>query len=350
MVAKPETFLVTGAYGFVGQRLCQTLLKEGEVVGFGRVPSDPGKLESLSRIGRDRRFHHYAGDLRSFGDLSAAFQQYKPDVVIHLGAMARVLPDDPEHRMLREVNVGGTRNLVRAIQDSTSSHLPMIFASTVRVYDAHTGPVDGTTPIDPDKIGPYARSKHDAEGIVIDCGGNVARLPNGYGPGQRVGSGIVPNHIDATLRGEHPEVHGSGNQRIDLTYIDDFVRAILASMRGQQGTVYAVGSGNSLTVRDAAHAIQTACGRGLDNIKTVPLPTGAVEGGIYWVDPSEMHKLGWEPMTSLHDGLGETVQWHRARLGGDPQRRYSVQQSLPLPLPLVFPTPTTSPQVPLGAA
>lgn len=351
MGAIPETILVTGACGFVGQHLCQTLLREGQnVVGFGRVPSDPDKQRFLDVATRNGRFAYCSGDLRSSDDLKAALQQYRPDAVIHLGAMAKTDPGDQNHTMLWDVNVGGTQNLVRAVENLALSPPPIVSASTVRVYDGNTGRVDGTTSIDPNKIGPYARSKLAAERITIGCGGSVVRLPNAYGPGQRPGSGIVSSHIDTTLRGGRPEVHGSGDQRIDLTYNDDFVRAILAVARGQQGTVYAVGSGEPLTVRDAAIRIQAACGMSPENIRTVPLPTGAVEGGIYWVDSSEMRGLGWIPETSLTDGLGQTVAWHRSRLNSGVQRQSLAQQRPALPLPAVVTPAITPSQIPLGAA
>ncbi len=140
--------LITGASGFVGRKLMTSFAKhEDEVLGtyFKNPYPDLEKLDVT--------------DTQAVKDL---FERYKPDLVIHAGAMGR--PDecqsDPE--LAYKINVGGTKNIVDACEDQNAF---LVFPSSVYVFDGLKQGEYGETD-KPNPINVYGKTKAEAEEVV----------------------------------------------------------------------------------------------------------------------------------------------------------------------------------------
>src|SRR5687767_2495552 len=115
---KPQTYLVTGAAGFVGSRLSRVLLSRGDrVVGLDNFHDYYGrdhKDRHLADLLPERSFTFIEADLRDAATLKSIFAEQEPDAVAHLAAMAAVRYSAQHPLIYGEVNVQGSMNLIDA--------------------------------------------------------------------------------------------------------------------------------------------------------------------------------------------------------------------------------------------
>ena len=148
----PQSILVTGAAGFIGSILCERLISEGrQVVGLDNF--DPFydralKEANLSRLRAAPEFHLVEGDIRSAPNLAEAFESGPIDAVIHLAALAGVLPSLARPAVYADVNVTGTAALGAAMLEHEVTR--MVFASSSSVYGERSeGPFRESDPAQP---------------------------------------------------------------------------------------------------------------------------------------------------------------------------------------------------------
>jgi UDP-glucose 4-epimerase len=147
----------------------------------------------------------------------------------------------------------------------------------------------------------------------------VLRLPNPYGPhamtDSYAGFGILNRFVDVAVRGEAIELFGGGSQLRDFVYVGDVARAaILAAEKAPAGTVLNIGSGQGVSLAEAARFAVEVAGSG--EVRCVPWPEEyeKVETGDCYLDVTEAERvLGWRPTTTLAEGLRVTVESLRAR-------------------------------------
>jgi nucleoside-diphosphate-sugar epimerase len=141
----------------------------------------------------------------------------------------------------------------------------------------------------------------------------IARIFNTYGPGMRLDDGrVVSNFVTQALRGMPLTVYGDGSQTRSLCYVDDEVDGLLALLAsGYTGPVN-VGNDDERTVKEIAELVVELTGS-RSEIAYLPLPAD---------DPAQRRpdltvarrEIGWNPATSLRDGLVSTIDWFRSRL------------------------------------
>ncbi|HAZ32114.1 MAG TPA: epimerase [Dehalococcoidia bacterium] len=214
---------VTGATGHIGNVLARELLARGEEVRTVIPPSeDTIPLEGL-------RVEMVEGDIRDVDSLTRAFKG--ADVVYHLAGIISILPG--KSRLLHQVNVMGTRNVVQACLRSSVRRL--VYTSSIHAFVEPPRVIDETTPIDPDKvIGEYARSKAQATLEVLKG------IKNGLDAVMVFPSGVLgPYDFRPSEMGQ---------------LIVDFVRGKLK--------MYVDGAYNFVDVRDVAQGHILACEKG----------------------------------------------------------------------------------------
>lgn len=120
---------VTGHTGFKGSWLCEWLLQLGAEVGgySNEVPTNPSHFEVL---GLDERIPNFFSDIRNIDALSAAFKEFRPDVVFHLAAQPLVRLSVKDPRMTLETNVMGTTNFLEVLRQN-----PQVMAAVVVTSD-----------------------------------------------------------------------------------------------------------------------------------------------------------------------------------------------------------------------
>ncbi|KZS59943.1 NAD-dependent epimerase/dehydratase family protein [Mycobacterium ostraviense] len=167
----PQTVLVTGAFGQIGKRCTEILLRRGRTVVAVDVRSDRAAAAAAALAGEFPTLVPEFTDLTDAGAVAAAVARHRPTAIVHLAAILSP-PSYRDPRLARKVNVEGTRNLVRAAQSCSERPL-FVFASSAAVYGSrnpHRQPerITAATPVNP--IDQYGQDKVLAEAAVRQSG------------------------------------------------------------------------------------------------------------------------------------------------------------------------------------
>jgi UDP-glucose 4-epimerase len=159
----------------------------------------------------------------------------------------------------------------------------------------------------------YARLYQRLHGVPA-C---IVRPSNIYGPGQVPfrGQGLVATAFGAARTGQPLAIYGDGSQVRDYLFIDDFCAAFAAIMeKGEPGEVYNVGSGEGTSVRQLLDAITEIAGPDGKALDVDWREARPFDVDRIVLDSSKLRQLtGWEPETSLEDGLEATWAWMKGQ-------------------------------------
>jgi UDP-glucuronate 4-epimerase len=306
-----RTVLVTGAAGFIGSAVAEALLRRGDRArGIDNLDPfyDPAlKRRNLADAGG---FPCVEGDVRDPAAVRAAMAGC--DAVIHLAAKAGVRPSLLDPVGYADVNLRGTA--VVLAEAKRAGVRTFVAASSSSVYGARSAaPFAEDDPCDA-PISPYAASKRAMElhceragGIDLCC----LRFFTTYGPRQRPEM-AVHAFARAIELGQPLPVYGDGSSRRDYTYVDDIVDGVLRALDRNRGfRIYNLGGSRSTSLADLVAVIEKAVGkkavldRRPDQAGDVPLTCADVSRA--------RAELGWQPSTSVEDGVGRFVAWMRSR-------------------------------------
>ncbi len=316
--------IVTGAAGFIGSHVCEALLVEGwSVTGIDSFDGfyDPAvKRRNIAGCLADGRFRLVEADIRD----AAAMEQATAggaDAVIHLAARAGVRPSIEQPVLYADVNVTGTAVMLEAARRAGIGRF--VFASSSSVYGNNAKvPFAESDPVD-EPISPYAATKkagellcrtyHHLYGMHVTC----LRFFTVYGPRQRPDLAI---HKFARLieAGRPIPFYGDGSMERDHTFIADIVAGVLAAVRRCEGfRIYNLGNSSPVSLSALVSAIERALGRKALIERLPPQPGDVLR--TYADITLARRELGYEPGTSLAEGLAAFVGWMRAgvsRAGG----------------------------------
>jgi nucleoside-diphosphate-sugar epimerase len=299
-------FVVTGASGFIGMRLCAALREHGQVVALLRGASQEGPWDEV-----------VSADLSSDSIPSRVFEDAR--VVFHLAGRAHAVAERPSDLDLyMRVNLEGTRRVAEAARAAGVRRF--VFASSVKAMGEGDG---GET------LSPYGKSKRDAEAVVLNSGipePVVLRLSLVYGPGVEGNLGAMLRAIRAYRFPPPPPV---ANRRA-MVHVDDVVRALIAAGESASaaGKTIVVGDGVEYSTRDIYDAMNAALGRpapqwslptpcwrmlavagdtmGAIRRRRAPFDTEAYRKlfASAWYEPSDLRaELGLSPRFTLEDAL-----------------------------------------------
>jgi UDP-glucuronate 4-epimerase len=313
-----QTALVTGAAGFIGSHLCESLLQDGwRVVGVDCFDSfyDPSvKRQNVARCLSNKRFSLIESDIRDRSAMQAACA-LGIDVVVHLAARAGVRPSIEDPPLYQDVNVYGTCVLLEAVRAQRISRV--IFASSSSVYgNSSKVPFSESDNVD-NPISPYAATKKAGELLchtyhhLFDINIFCLRFFTVYGARQRPDLAI---HKFTRLieEGSSIPVFGDGSMMRDHTYIEDIISGVRAAMDRCKGyRIYNLGESQPVSLSDLIAAIETALGKKAA-IQRLPRQPGDVDRTYADVSRATA-ELGFRPSTSLAVGLEAFVRWFRSQ-------------------------------------
>lgn len=322
---------VTGAGGFIGSHLVETLAREGArvraLVSY-RAEGDLGALQWLAPEVLDA-VEVQRADVR---DPEAVERLVAgSEVVLHLAALVAIPYSYAQPRHVFDVNVGGTMNVALAARDAGVRRL--IQTSTSEVYgSAQRVPIDEDHPVHAQS--PYAASKAAADQLVLSFHRSfglpvtVVRPFNTYGPRQSMRA-VLPTIAVQALSGG-PVRLGALDPRRDMTYVADTVAGFLAAAGADAAAVdgreLQLGTGTDHSVAEMVDALGRAVGRELE-VELDPQRTrpAASEVRRLLSDPSRMREAtGWVPRYDLDEGVAELVDWVREHLDRFRPEEYAV--------------------------
>ncbi len=341
--------LVTGHTGFKGAWLSLWLQSLGaEVTGLAPgVPTSPSLFE-LAAVGA--RMRGLAVDVRDPVAVRAAFQQARPEVVLHLAAQPMVRRSLRDPAMTYEVNVIGTVNVLEAIRQAPEGVLAVVIVTSDKCYENPPGgsrrfvegdPLGGADPYSSSKAcaelvaGAYRRSFFSADGAPRVAS---ARAGNVIGGGDWGEDRLVPDTVRAVetgvpLRVRNP--HAVRPWQHVLSPLGGYLQLAQALARGEEDhsrSGQAAGAWNFGPPEADARPVSWVVERlaqlwdgdlqwHVDDAGNPPeadhlaLDSGAAE-----------RLLGWRPAWSLEDALALVVAWHSAQRRGEDMRRTSLEQ------------------------
>jgi UDP-glucose 4-epimerase len=304
--------VVTGAAGFVGSTLAERLLDLGhEVTGidcFTDYYARALKEANVAALQVREGFELIEDDLLR-EDLEALLDGV--EYVFHIAGQAGVRPSWGRHfETYVDCNIRATQRLLEAAKGAALRRF--VFASSSSVYGNATQlPVSESAL--PQPVSPYGVTKLAAEhlcslyGAVYGLPAASLRLFTVYGPRQRPDMAVA-RFLRAAATGETVPVFGDGTQTRDFTFVHDAADAHIAAMQSESNDrVFNVCGGSRISVRDLLSLIEDVTGRPV-NVRYEERARG--DASHTWGDSSLARaELGWQPVTSLRDGIEAQWQW-----------------------------------------
>ena len=316
-----KKILVTGADGFIGSHLTETLVRQGhDVRAFVYYNSfnSWGWLDSAEAEVK-KSLDVFAGDIRDPNGVRQAVKGC--DIVLHLAALIAIPFSYHSPDAYIDTNVKGTLNVLQAGRDAGCER--MVHTSTSEVYGTarfvpitEEHPVLGQSPYSASKIGAdqLAYSFYSSFGTPV----TTIRPFNTYGPRQSARA-VIPTIITQCLAGRPSIRLGSLHPTRDFNHVSDTVRGFIAmaTAPGVEGKVINVGSGFEVSIGQTAEIIKEACGADL-TIETDDQrirPTLSEVERLWAGNALARELLGWEPqyggLDGFKRGIADTVAWFR---------------------------------------
>jgi nucleoside-diphosphate-sugar epimerase len=304
--------VVTGAAGFIGSHLTESLLESGyEVVGidaFVDFYPRAAKERNLEKARSSGRFRLVEGRLQ---DLSLAEWLDGADEVYHLAAQAGVRSSwGREFSSYTEHNVLATQRLLETVREAKVKRL--VYASSSSVYgDAPELPLREEIACRP--VSPYGVTKLAAEHLCHlyekSYGVHAVSLRyfTVYGPRQR--PDMAFHRFLAACRDRKPvHVYGDGLQTRDFTFVADIVRATRAAAQtGRAGTSYNIGGGERVSLNAVLKTIEAVTGRPLEILRE-PAQKGDMRD-TFADTTAAGRDLGFRSTVPLEEGLAREWAW-----------------------------------------
>ncbi len=323
---KRRTWLVTGAAGFIGSNLVETLVQlDQNVVGLDNFST--GKRENLHK-----EIKFVEGDIRSLDTCREACRGV--DLALHQAALGSVPRSIERPLVTHDNNVNGFLNMLVATRDAGIPRL--VFASSSAVFGD-----DPDLPKVEERIGraasPYGLSKHINElyaGVFAACYGFEwvgLRYFNVFGPRQDADgayASVIPAWIGALLRGETAYINGDGSAARDFCHVDNVVqmnlRAALTTDPAAVNQAYNVAHGEMTPLSELFEIIRALLARRRPHLKGVRAVHREPRRGDILLSRADIGRaqrlLGYEPTVRIMDGLESTMDWYVANLAPRAER------------------------------
>jgi UDP-glucuronate 4-epimerase len=305
--------LITGSAGFIGSNLADSLLKSGnDVLGidnFDAFYERKIKEGNIREAIQNRAFRFMEGDIRDASFLNSCFEEFKPDLIIHLAAKAGVRPSIANPREYYDVNVSGTLNILEAMRKSKVTK--MIFASSSSVYGNNKKvPFSEADNVD-NPISPYAATKkagellchtyHHLFNFEIFC----LRFFTVYGPRQRPDLAIN-KFSRAILSGQPIPFYGDGSTQRDYTHIYDIVQGINCAITNLKGyDIFNLGESNTISLTGLISILEKSTGRKAI-LNYLPMQEGDVM--VTYADITKAKsRLNYNPRVNIEKGIQDYI-------------------------------------------
>ena len=310
--------VVTGAAGFIGSRLCASLLQDGlDVIGVDSLTDyyNPQiKRENLAPLLKKTNFTMYYDDLLDM-DLSGLLAGVS--TVFHLAGQPGVRDSwDEQFPVYVDRNIVVTHRLLDAAKGSKLERFVYSSSSSIYGQSLSEPTPESVTPL---PRSPYGVTKLAAEQI---CGAyaNVWGVPTislryftVFGGGQRPDMALN-RMISVAKFGGVFEIFGDGEQRRDFTHVLDVVQAnrLAASVPLEVGSVFNVAGGVGASVNELIDLVGDLSGK---SVTCVRRPVAAGDVRTTSADVSRAREmLGWQAKIGLTEGVAEQIEWATAAM------------------------------------
>ena len=311
----PQTYVVTGAAGFIGSHIAERLLRDGQRVRVidNLLTGKQAHLDFLKSLNGD-----LSVTIGSITDLDALQRIcHGADYVLHQAALPSVPRSIAEPLETHRHCVTGTLNVLIAARDNNVQRV--VYAASGSAYGEQVGDFKVETMI-PAPISPYGVAKltgeYYAAAFTHSYGLETVSLRyfNVFGARQDPTStyaAAIPKFITTMLRGQRPTIFGDGTQSRDFTYVDNIVQGnLLASTAPEAvGQTFNLATGARIVLNDLVAQLNTILGSDLTPIYAAERP-GDIKHSRADVSKAAA-LLDFAPIVDFAGGLRRTVEWYR---------------------------------------
>lgn len=316
---KSKKILLTGGAGFIGTKLCEKLSSNNELLIYDNLKRN--SIKNTNLLNKDN-IKLVKGDILNFNFLKHTIDQFKPNIVIHLAAIAGIdtVIKNPVSTM--KVNMIGTYNILEALKDQKIERF--IDFSTSEIFGSYAYKVDEAHTTNLAPVGEarwtYSVSKlageHLAYSFYKEYGLPIVTIRpfNIYGDGQ-VGEGAIHQFVVRAIKNEQIQIHGEGNQIRSWCYIDDFITGVMLCLDNEKAIGQAFNIGNprgTITIAMLAKLIKRIAKSKSEivyvakNYVDIELRSPSIE--------KAKEILKFAPKYDLDEGLERTIKWYRGVL------------------------------------
>lgn len=330
LATKPATWLITGAAGFIGSNLLESLLRLGQrVVGldnfFTGHRHNLDEVRALVTPAQWGNFRFIEGDIRSLDDCRAACAG--ADYVLHHAAVGSVPRSVHDPILINECNVTGFLNALVAARDAGVKRFA--YAASSSTYGDHPD-----LPKVEEKIGrplsPYAVTKYVNElyaDVFARCYGVETvglRYFNVFGPRQDPNgayAAVIPRWIAGMIGNQPVEIFGDGETFRDFCYIENVLQANLLAATTENpeavNRVYNVALGDRTTLNELFEMIRVLLAERFEHLQTFKPKYSDFRAGDVRYSQADIGRaralLGYAPTHRVADGMRAAIDWYIAR-------------------------------------
>lgn len=333
-------YLVTGNAGFIGFHVAKKLLESGKsVVGIDDVNDyydvdlKEGRLKELEKVATANNVEYafIRSDIAHLSAINACFEEHQPTYVINLAAQAGIRYSLENPHAYAQSNLIGFTNIIEACRHNNVKHL--VYASTSSVYGANTSmPYKEEHSVD-HPLQFYAATKRANELIahsyshLFNLQTTGLRFFTVYGPWGRPDMALF-KFTKSILEGSPLQVFNHGNHTRDFTFIDDITKGVISvcdkipngdpawnsdtpnpNTSNAPYRIFNIGNNSPVKLMDYIKAIEKALGK---EAQMELLPRQPGDALDTYADVGKLNSLtGYEPSTSVEDGVQQFVDWYR---------------------------------------
>ena len=336
-----KTIFITGSSGFIGSNLAKRILTtepDNKVIGLDNMNDYYDVRIKEARLAELQEFENYTfikGNLADKALINSIFEQYRPDIVVNLGAQAGVRYSITNPDAYIESNMIGFYNILEACRHYPVEHL--VYASSSSVYGSNKKVPYSTDDKVDNPVSLYAATKKSNE-LMAHAYSKLYNIPSTglrfftvYGPAGRPDMAYF-GFTNKLVNGETIKIFNYGNCKRDFTYVDDIVEGIVRVMakapekkNGEDGlpippyAVYNIGNSNPENLLDFVQILSEELVRAgvlpadydfEAHKELVPMQPGDVPVTFADTEPLE-RDFGFKPHTPLRDGLRKFAEWYK---------------------------------------
>ena len=341
MIEMGKTVFITGASGFIGSNLAKRILTtepDTKVIGLDNMNDYYDVRIKEARLAELQKFENYTfikGNLADKALINSIFEQYRPDIVVNLGAQAGVRYSITNPDAYIESNMIGFYNILEACRHYPVEHL--VYASSSSVYGSNKKVPYSTDDKVDNPVSLYAATKKSNE-LMAHAYSKLYNIPSTglrfftvYGPAGRPDMAYF-GFTNKLVNGETIKIFNYGNCKRDFTYVDDIVEGVVRVMakapekkNGEDGlpippyAVYNIGNSNPENLLDFVQILSEELVRAgvlpadydfEAHKELVPMQPGDVP--VTYADTSALERdFGFKPHTSLREGLRKFAEWYK---------------------------------------
>ncbi|MBQ7437825.1 MAG: CDP-glucose 4,6-dehydratase [Oscillospiraceae bacterium] len=328
---KGKKILLTGHTGFKGSWMSVVLVNAGaEVIGYSSCSKSETRLFDLCKI--KNQITHIKGDVRDLDHLLSAFNEYKPEIVIHMAAQPIVRDSYQDPVGTYSTNVMGTVNVLEAVRH-TPSVKSFLNVTTDKVYEnkewewgyRESEPLDG--------YDPYSNSKSCSELVTHSYKNSffadghtaisTARAGNVIGGGDFAKDRIIPDCVRAALRNENLVVRNPYSTRPYQHVLEPVCAYLMIAAKQYEDSKYAGYYNVGPDDRDCfvtGKLVDTFVKHWGEELKWIDTYDGGPhEANFLKLDCSKLKTtFGWQPRWDLETAIAKVVEWTKCWSdGGD---------------------------------